>query len=342
MKVNNNKPNYKYEFDRKRSRVKKCPCGKSNQDGKFVPFVGFDKKGFCHSCGTTFLNDSVALMQNNRVLQKEIKISTTPPNHQFDIIPRDLYLKQLNLGKHLYGRNNFILYLGNKKRGTSAFSNSTIKELIMKYLIGNSTLMKYRGWVLFPYIDIRGQIREVKAMNYNPETGKRIQTPVAEVKFIGKELLNDWDANLHRCFYGENLLKGNEKPVMIFESEATATYATPFYPQFNCLATGGKNGIRWMCQEISEVLRGHQVILYPDIDAYSEWENHAELLRCHGIQATVSQLIKVKALNFAQKHKIEYSELCRYKFDLRDFLQHTNLYDFKLLDKIVSMHEAVG
>lgn len=35
-----------------RNRVKKCPfCGKSNYDGKFVPYVGHTRFGVCYSCG---------------------------------------------------------------------------------------------------------------------------------------------------------------------------------------------------------------------------------------------------------------------------------------------------
>ena len=35
------------KFDKKRFRVKLCPCGKDNKDGKFVPYVGFENKGYC-------------------------------------------------------------------------------------------------------------------------------------------------------------------------------------------------------------------------------------------------------------------------------------------------------
>ena len=44
-----------YILDKKRFRVKHCPCGKDNKDGKFVPYVGYENKGYCHSCGEIFL-----------------------------------------------------------------------------------------------------------------------------------------------------------------------------------------------------------------------------------------------------------------------------------------------
>jgi hypothetical protein len=50
-----NEPLPKLELDKKRYRVKYCPCGKNNKDGKFVPYVGYENKGYCHSCGEIFL-----------------------------------------------------------------------------------------------------------------------------------------------------------------------------------------------------------------------------------------------------------------------------------------------
>lgn len=44
-------------LDKDRKKAKLCPCGKKNNDGKFAPFKGFVNKGYCHSCGETFLPD---------------------------------------------------------------------------------------------------------------------------------------------------------------------------------------------------------------------------------------------------------------------------------------------
>ena len=62
------------DFDsKKRFRVKICPCGKSNKDGKFVPYVGYENKGFCHSCGKTFIPI------NEEDVKDSQKSFTTPP-----------------------------------------------------------------------------------------------------------------------------------------------------------------------------------------------------------------------------------------------------------------------
>ena len=49
--------NEQYKFDNNRRKVESCPCGKSNKDGKFATFKGFDNKGYCHSCDETFFPD---------------------------------------------------------------------------------------------------------------------------------------------------------------------------------------------------------------------------------------------------------------------------------------------
>ena len=318
------------KFDKKRNRVKLCPCGKDNKDGKFVPYVGYENKGYCHSCGETFLPELRKAEQWNNPQPTRYAKPKVQPQKQIDFIPDSLFVKQLNNGKCLYSENHFIQWLGNSQRGELAFDDKIINQLIESYFIVNSN--KYKGWVLFPYIDINGKIRDIKAMDYNSTTGKRISTKNWDNQnrcfFIGKEILNNTEANTDRSFYGEHLLKGNNKLVRIFESEATATYSAPFYPDSVCIATGGNNGCKWTEKSKCSVLQGRTVILYPDIDAHDNWEQKAEVLRGYGIKVQVSILIKNNALKFAEQNGIAYSELVKLKYDLRDILQHKKLSDF--------------
>lgn len=323
-------PFLELEFDKKRHRVKHCPCGKDNKDGKFVPFVGFDDKGYCHSCGETFLLELPTVEKWNNTLPTRNEKPNFQRQKEINFIPNTLFEKQLRNGIHLYSENHFIQWLGNKQRGEFAFDDKTIKLIIEKYCIANSN--KYKGWVLFPYIDIEGKIRDIKAMDYHPTTGKRIATKNGDSQnrchFIGKEILNNPEANTDRCFYGEQLLKGNNKLVRIFESEATATYAASFFPESVCIATGGNNGCKWTENSKCSVLQGRTVILYPDIDAHDNWEQKALILKGYGITVEVSTVIKNNALKFANQNGIEYCEMERLKYDLRDILQHKKLSDF--------------
>lgn len=327
-------------FDKQRSRVENCPCGKSNKDGKFVPFVGYENIGYCHSCGETFLPELAKSEHWNLHQPKRYSIPKVHEQKKIDFIPAILFKKQLNNGIHLYKQNHFIHWLRNSQRGEFAFDPKTINQLIGNYFIGNSIKDKYKGWVLFPYIDINGNIRDIKAMDYNPTTGKRIATKNGDSQnrchFIGKAIINNLEANTDRCFYGEHLLKGNNKLVRIFESEASATYAAPFYKDSVCIATGGNHGCKWTEKSKCRVLFGRTVILYPDIDAHENWEQKAEILREYGITVLVSQLIKNRALKYAEQNKIDYSELVKSRYDLRDILQYKKLSDFAMPTTIES------
>jgi hypothetical protein len=196
-------------------------------------------------------------------------------------------------------------------------------------LIDKYFLATYReNWILFPYIDAELNIRDIKAMDYNLATGKRIAVKNGDSKdrchFIGNKLLSEQgfsEPNLKRCFYGEHLLKGNNKPVKIFESEATATYAAVFYPDSVCLATGGKHGCKWTEKSVFRVLRGRRVILYPDIDAHEEWVANSKILKLAGIDISVSKIIRNHALELSKQKEIEYEEFNRLKFDMRDILK---------------------
>lgn len=315
------------KFDKKRRRVVECPCGKSNKDGKFAPYVGYDNKGYCHSCGQTFL-PKLGKEEWEKKQHENEKVSDAP--QPIDFIPRQLLAIQRTQGNYLNKQNHLFRWLQSSARGECAFDTATVAALIEQYQL--ATTSKQKGYVLFPYIDLESNIRNLKAMNYDPTTGKRIHDHFA-IRFLGKKLLKNEEANLVLCFFGEHLLQGNMKPVMLFESEATAIYASVFYPDYICLATGGKNGCKFLQWEVCKVLQGRKVILYPDIDAHTEWEEKAEKLRYYGIDVSVSTLIKDTALRFAADNDIDYQALVAAKFDLRDILQYKSPQKLKVKTK---------
>jgi hypothetical protein len=310
----------KLPFDPKRRRVKYCPCGKKNDDGKFAPFKGFEDKGHCHSCGETFHPDSEK-PDEWRTVYSGTKYQVQPEPVP-DFIPHSIFDKLSEAGDN--NENHFLLWLANPDRMQGKFDIETVDSLIEKYYL--TTYWKH--WILFPYIDSDLNLRDIKAMDYNPASGKRIAVKNGDGEnrchFIGKKLLSEQgisEPNLKRCFYGEHLLKGNCKPVKIFESEATATHAAVFYPDSVCLATGGKQGCKWTEKSVFRVLRGRKVFLYPDIDAHEEWEANAVILKLAGIDITVSEIIRNHALRMSKQQGIAYDELKRQKFDLRDILK---------------------
>lgn len=79
--------------------------------------------------------------------------------------------------------------------------------------------------------------------------------------FEGKEL--------QQCWFGEHLLKDNEKPVVIVESEKTAAILSEFSRGCVWLASGGSQGLK--NKEKNKVLAGRQVLLIPDHGQYWNW-----------------------------------------------------------------------
>ena len=122
-------------------------------------------------------------------------------------------------------------------------------------------------------------------MLYNAENGKCVKEPFNHVTWV-HSLLRVPDFNLRQCFFGEHLLPMNRgKPVAIVESEKTALVAAYYLPEYVWLATGGKNGC--FNADALRVLRGCQVILYPDIGATDQWQQKLSLLHNLGIEASI-------------------------------------------------------
>jgi len=241
------------DFDKKRYRVKNCPCGKSNRDGKFVPYVGFENKGFCHSCGGTFL-------PINESMEKDFKRYFSPPPPPKPIS----YLEPRILEASLKGyyKNNFVSFL------KSTFGDALTMKTVETYKIGTSKARP--GANVFWYIDDCQKIRGGKIMLYDASTGKRQDF----FSWTHSRLKLD-DYNLKRCFFGDHLLKSNpSKDVGIVESEKTAIIASLVFPEMVWLASGGKSGLN---PYKFESLRNRNVFLFPDLTKQGDKENCFEL-----------------------------------------------------------------
>ncbi len=201
-----------------------------------------------------------------------------------DYIPSETVYRNIEA----YNKNNLYLFLYDK------YGRNHADHLCKLYNVG-SCVKHGEGTTLFVQKDINGNLRQAKAMMYNPLNGKRNRefAPI----YLGKNILTSvgrgYDKiNLAQCFFGEHLLKGNNKPVAICESEKTALIASLHYQSYIWLATGGKNGCRWYSKEVSKVLISREIFLFPDVDALSEWTGKADELRANiGSEVTVIDIM---------------------------------------------------
>jgi hypothetical protein len=270
-------------FEKKRSVARRCPCDKNNKDGKFVPFRGFTDKGYCHSCGKTFLPEIKKQEPyiDTSFLFPRTKAQETKKPKPIDFLP----FESLKQSLCRYDENNFYLFL------ISLFGELVADDLVSSFYVGTA---KLKGATLFPQIDINGNFRQAKVILYDTATGRR-RKDIAPYH-VARKILGE-EANIQKCFFNEvGLSLFPHKPVAICESEKTAILASVFLPSFVWLATGGKNGVKWIEYDVCKVLKGRTVLLYPDLQAYETWCQAAEEIKKQTVcKIRVSDLLEKNA-----------------------------------------------
>jgi hypothetical protein len=242
-------------FDKNRWRVKHCPCGKSNKDGKFSPFKGCDNLGKCFSCNRMFLpeNDGEEIIDKARYAK---------PAAPMSLMTFDTVLASCAR----YSENNFANWM------TEVCGKPLAQEVFEMYYLGTSN--KWDGAAVFWQIDWKGNVRGGKIMAFDKD-GKRIKEPRSLITRVHSEM-GLVDYKLKECFFGEHLLTINpSKQVCIVESEKTAMLCAVYMPQFVWIATGGKNGCNFNLKQYNHVLTGRDVTLYPDVGEEELWRERS-------------------------------------------------------------------
>ena len=260
--------NYRYSLD-KTSRKFKCPaCGKKtfvlyrdSQSDEYMEdeFGRCDREDNCgHQCYPAGLSKSDSRSYTQK---KMIKPAVMARTEKVEFLPTELITRSMVK----YYENNFVIYL------KSLFGDDLASDLINKYMIGTSKL--WPGATIFWQVDISGNTRQCKVMLYEPTTGKRVKDEIEpKIKFLGKQLLGNYDAYLQQCFFGEHLLaKFPDLKVAICESEKTAIIASAYLPEYIWIATGGKQGCSLNKPSVCKVIDGRNVTLFPDLNAYCDW-----------------------------------------------------------------------
>ncbi len=201
-------------------------------------------------------------------------------------------LKRSITSKH---SNYFLSYL------STIFDAVTVQKLQSKYHIGTSK--KWNGATVFWQVDFTGKIRSGKIMLYNRVTGKRIKKPYNHISWIHKAL-HKHDYFLKQCFYGEHLIKTSTNPIAIVESEKTAIIASVFLPEFTWLASGSLSNLTY---EKTKVLKGLQVILFPDLNAYDKWKEKIASLHPETTYQ-ISDLLERKATIEQRKNGLDIAD----------------------------------
>ena len=183
--------------------------------------------------------------------------------------------------------NHLISYL------KTMIPSSAIDRIIADYRLASTPDQA----IIFLQIDKAGQCRTGKIMQYNPATGHRIKDPnkpgrinwLHSILKRRKQLSPNWQ--LTQCLFGEHLLpQHQDKTVALVESEKTAIICSAMMPQYLWLATGGKSGLT---AERLASLKGRKIIVFPDIDAFKDWQQ--KIFTFPHIDIRISRLLEDNA-----------------------------------------------
>jgi hypothetical protein len=328
---------YKYTLQKYCGPSSKYKCPGCGHQRKFTRYIDTeigqqlpDHVGRCDredKCGYHFTpkqyfeetnHERLSPSKYNRPYQPIRKIESKKP---IDFLPEEI----LDKSTEQWELNNFASFL------IQSFGYDVAKKVSELYLLGTSK--HWRGSIIFWYVDIELNIRQAKVMHYTIGDNKINRTKSHQlaykwsdktkqyfedfgkddkVYFAGKKILNDQEANLLNCFFGEHLFKlFPEKQIAIVESEKTAIICSIYYPNYLWIATGGKHGCKWTEYEVCKVLEGRIIVLFPDLGCYEEWSEKAK-----EIQSKVSCVIKVSSTLEKNANEEQNSE----GLDLADFV----------------------
>lgn len=261
------------KFDRNRSRVKYCPCGRSNRNQKFVPFEGEEKYGYCHSCEKTFINNN---QSNNNLpfLFDNIEYKRRDRSYH----DNGLIVK---FGRY-FQENNFIQFL------KLYFDKEAIERAILKYCLG--TPKHWSGDTVFWQIDNNNRVRHGKIMLYNKLTGKRVKRDGRAYITSVRSMLKLDKFNLEQCLFGLHLInESNNKVIALVEGEKTAILMSIFKPEYMWMATGSKQGFK---ESLLHPIRKYDIVAFPDKGEFDDWGIKARLFNRKGYSIKVDEWLE--------------------------------------------------
>ncbi len=221
------------------------------------------------------------------------------PKPRPSFINIELFKKSLSS----YEKNQFAQWL------IGVVGEKQASEAIGRYFVG--TLLN--GGTCFWQIDLQGKIRTGKIIVYGKD-GHRRKDITSPVQWVHSVLKSNFI--LSQCLFGEHLLHDATKKVAIVESEKTAVIASIYLPDMIWVACGGSEGLN---ADRCSVLKGRNVILFPDSGQYDKWSEKAKGLSkiC---TASVSSLIEQQATEQERKAG----------FDIADYLVQFSPQQFRL------------
>lgn len=300
---------HRFQLEPYKGRKSRYKCPQCEKEGKFTryldnstgqyldPLVG--KCSRINNCGyhyppKQFLTDHPDSTRPSDLRQDWKPSPLTPSTKKPDSI---IDFSFLEISKQRYHLNPFVKWL------QTLFGQEIALETANRYHIGTAT--KWNGSTVFWQVDSRGKVRTGKVMHYCQKTGRRTKVPSERIDWADR-LLKLSDFQRGYCLFGEHLLYIEpSKVIAIVESEKTAVICSLFLPEFLWMATGGSSHFK---VELFEALKGRDVVIFPDLKAFDDWNKKAKSLQGLG-KVIVSDFLEKNA---PQAHREKGYDLADY------------------------------
>ena len=303
---------YRFHLDTKKPR-RKFTCPSCHRHKCFTPYVDEEglitfpeEVGICdhvNRCGYHFTPSEY--FRNHPEVLKRQDYDTTPkpriikspkPDPKPDYIDKDI----MNRTFQKYLINPLFLFL------VYVFGEKNAMAICQRYNVG--TASKWGGSTVYWQVDKEGNVRSGKIMLYDPSTGHRVKDERygARVNWVHSEL-KMYEFHLQQCLYGEHLLPLHpDKTVMLVESEKSALIASQFVPDYLWLATGGMQGC--FNSRALQVLKGRDVILFPDLGGYDVWKSKLPLLQPICKSVRISSFLEERATEEQRSNGLDIAD----------------------------------
>lgn len=192
------------------------------------------------------------------------------------------------------------------------FHPEAVKWLAEEYRLGCYSMNGLDDYTVFPSIDIRGRVCNLKVQHYctmlgSPRFAHSDQTAywlgsmwAREGRLpAGSEFRSD-------SLFGEHLLQSRpSSKVALVESPKNALFGALAFPNYTWLATGNKGNLK---RESLKPLQGRDVVIFPDCDAIDVW---TEKIR------TMADIANFSVSDFCRRMAPQGQT----KYDIADYLQ---------------------
>jgi hypothetical protein len=193
------------------------------------------------------------------------------------------------------------------------FRPEAVEWTCEEYRIGRYTMWGFENCTVFPNIDRRGRVCNLKVQHYETDTesprfGHSEKNQCYMLASIWKKngKLSPSGCYDAKCLFGEHLLiKYPDTLVALVESPKNAVYGALAFPKMLWIATGNKTMLQ---RRYLEPLHGRDVIVIPDADAVEDWTEAIVGMR---------NLANFTVSDFCLRHAPDGQP----KFDIADYIQ---------------------